>query len=135
MTLPGRGPRVRDEGSCRQCPVSCERVVYPAGCLESGCPRVYTYEEDGRTWFGCLAGVHGAEIDLRLFRVLQRTKEGFGALHALREPLPICRSTVERVFEHRSEGPCVNPDFLLSAPRPVYRVTVPPRAGDRGDGG
>lgn len=119
-------------GSCRQCPVSCERVVYPVGCLESGCSRLYSYEEDGRTWMGCLEGVYRAEIDLERFRALQRTKAGFGALRAVREPLPICRAEVERTFEHRGDGPCVNPDFLLSA-RHAYTVTATRRAEDRRD--
>lgn len=118
----------RAAGSCRLCPVSCERVVHPAGCLESGCSRLYSYEQDGRTWIGCLEGVYGVEIDLERFRTLQRTAAGFGALRAVRDPLPICRTEVERTFEHRSDGPCVNPDFLLSAPRHAYTVTALPRA-------
>ena len=118
-------------GSCRQCPVSCERVVHPAGCLESGCSRLYSYEEDGRTWIGCMEGVYRAEIDLERFQALQRTRGGFGALRAAREPLPMCRAEVERTFEHRSDGPCVNPDFLLSAPRHAYTVTASRRAEDR----
>lgn len=119
-------------GSCRGCPVSCERVVYPAGCLESGCARLYSHEEEGRTWFGCVEGVFGAEVDLARFRALQATRTGFGALRAAREPLPICRAGVERTFEHRADGPCVNPDFLLSASSRAYHVSVTPRAGDRG---
>jgi hypothetical protein len=123
----------RAAGSCRSCPVSCEKVVYPAGCLESGCVRLYSYEQDGRTWIGCLEGVYRVDIDLERFRMLQRTKGGFGALRAAREPLPICCSEVERTYEHRSDGPCVNPDFLLSGPRHVYTVTATRRAGDRRD--
>lgn len=116
-------------GSCRQCPVSCERVVQPAGCIESGCPRLYSYERDGRTWMGCLAGVYGVEIDLDGFRRLQRTAAGFGGLRAAREPLGICRSAVERTFEHRGAAPCVNPDFLLSGAGD-YVVTATRREGD-----
>jgi hypothetical protein len=118
-------------GSCRACPVSCERVVYPLGCLEGSCPRLYSYEEDGRTWIGCLEGVYRAEIDLERFRALQRTREGFGALRAAREPLPMCRCEIERTFEHRADGPCVNPDFLLSGGGRVYTVTATRREGDR----
>jgi len=116
----------RAAGSCRQCPVSCERVVYPAGCVESGCSRLYSYEQDGRTWMGCLEGVFRAEIDVDGFRRLQRTRGGFGGLRAAREPLPICRCEVERTFEHRSDGPCVNPDFLLSGRGRAYTVSVRP---------
>lgn len=117
-------------GSCRSCPVSCERVVYPLGCLEGSCPRLYSYEEDGRTWIGCLEGVYRAEIDLHRFRLLERTKAGFGGLRTAREPLPVCRTEIERTFEHRSDGPCVNPDFLLSAHRSGYTVTATRRAED-----
>jgi hypothetical protein len=120
-------------GSCRRCPVSCERLVEPAGCVESGCPRLYSHERDGRTWVGCLEGVFGVEVDLDRLRRLQRTAAGFGALRATREPLPMCRSAVERTFEHRGSGPCVNPDFLLSGTGVTYTVTATRRAGDRRD--
>ena len=69
-----------------------------------------------------------SSVDLHRFRLLQRTKTGFGGLRAAREPLPVCRTEIERTFEHRSDGPCVNPDFLLSAHRDGYRVTVAPGA-------
>jgi hypothetical protein len=121
----------RAAGSCRLCAVSCERVVMPAGCLESGCSRLYSYEQDGRTWIGCVERVFAAEIDLHRFRLLERTRAGFGGLRTAREPLPICRTEVERTFEHRSDGPCVNPDFLLSAHRGGYRVTAAPPSGRR----
>jgi hypothetical protein len=128
------GAEARAAGSCRLCPVSCERVVLPVGCLESGCSRLYSYEGDGRTWIGCLQGVFGVEIDLHRFRLLQRTRGGFGGLRTAREPLPICRTEIERTFEHRSDGPCVNPDFLLAAHRGAYRVARPASAG-RSSGG
>lgn len=118
-------------GSCRQCPVSCERVVQPAGCVEIGCPNMYSYERDGRTWVGCLEGVYRVEIDLERMRRLQRTQTGFGALRAAREPLPMCRATIERTFEHRGVEPCVNPDFLLSGAASTYTVTATRRVGDR----
>lgn len=109
-------------GSCRHCPVSCERVVHPAGCIEGDCPRMYSYEREGRTWIGCLDGIYPVEVDVEALRRLQRTAAGFGGLRASREPGPRCRASVERTFEHRGEGPCVNPDFLLSAVG-EYRVT------------
>jgi hypothetical protein len=120
-------------GSCRQCPVSCERVVEPAGCLDAHCPRLYSHERDGRTWVGCLEGVFDVEIDLDGLARLQRTTDGFGALRAAREPLPICRSAVERTFVHRGAATCVNPDFLLSGAGAVYSVTVSRRVGDPQD--
>ena len=117
-------------GSCRQCPVSCERVVQPAGCIESGCSRLYSYEREGRTWMGCLEGVYQVEIELDGFRRLQRTAAGFGGLRASKEPLGICRSTVERTFEHRGAAACVNPDFLLSGVED-YVVSANRRQDDR----
>lgn len=121
-------------GSCRHCPVGCERVVEPVGCLESGCPRLYSHVRDGRTWIGCMEGVYDVEIDLDGLQRLQRTKIGFGSLRAAREPLPICRSQVERTFEHRvTTAACVNPDFLLSGAATTYEVTTTRRAGDRRD--
>lgn len=116
-------------GSCRQCPVSCERVVQPAGCVEAACPRLYSYERDGRTWIGCLEGIYQVEVDLDGLRRLQRTAAGFGGLRAAREPLGICRSAVERTFEHRGASECVNPGFLLSAAA-EYVVTATRRRGD-----
>jgi len=120
-------------GSCRLCPVSCERVVEPAGCIEAGCARLYSHVRDGRTWVGCTEGVYDVEIDLDGLIRLQRTAAGFGALRTAREPLPICRSQVERTFAHRGRPHCVNPDFLLSGAGATYAVTATRRAGDRAD--
>jgi hypothetical protein len=117
-------------GSCRLCPVSCERVVEPAGCLEAGCPRLYSHVRDGRTWVGCMEGVYDVEVDLDGLRRLQRTAAGFGGLRAAREPLPICRAGIERTFAHRGAPACVNPDFLLSGSEATYTVTVTRRAED-----
>jgi hypothetical protein len=110
-------------GSCRRCPAFCERVVYPAGCVDAGCDRVYAYEEGGRTYIGCLEKVFTVEIDLELLRQGQRARGGFGAIKTARDPLPMCRTEVETTFPHRACGGCVNPDFLLSAPRRPYTVT------------
>ena len=92
---------------------------------------MYSYERDGRTWVGCLEGVYRVEIDLEGLRRLQRTAAGFGSLRASREPLPMCRSTIERTFEHRGVEPCVNPDFLLSGAGSEYIATATRRVGDR----
>jgi hypothetical protein len=120
-------------GSCRRCPVYCERVVYPAGCIEGGCTRAYAYEENGRTYFGCLEKVYTVEIDLELMEAAQRARGGFGAIKTARDPLPVCRTEVETTFAHRACGGCLNPDFLLSAPRRPYTVTA--RRRPRGSSG
>jgi hypothetical protein len=96
--------------------VRCERVVYPSGCRESGCPRLYTYERDGRQVMGCLDKVFWAEIDLERFTALQRTRAGFGGLRVWRMPTPMCHIAVEQPFAHRPHGPCLNPEFLEGVP-------------------
>lgn len=103
-------------GSCRECPVTCDRLIFPAGCVEANCDRLYAYEQDGRTIVGCLEKVFGAEIDLELLKQAEAATAGFGALLATREPLPVCRAAVDRTFAHRDEGCCSNPEFLESAP-------------------
>ena len=54
----------QDEAECRRCEVHCEKVVYPASCLQRSCPFVYAYEEHGHTFMGCLQRVFEAEIDV-----------------------------------------------------------------------
>jgi hypothetical protein len=103
-------------GACGQCAVRCERLVYPAGCQESGCERLYVYERDGREVMGCLDKVFWAEIDVEGFRALQRTRAGFGGLRVWREPHALCQCAIERSLPHRPHGPCVNPEFLEAAP-------------------
>ena len=109
--------------ACRRCPVRCEKVVFPTGCLESACSRLYAYEEDDRTFVGCLDRVFGVELDLDAFHRIEALTAGFGALRANREPHTFCRTDVDAAFEHRAAGVCVNPDFLLSATRHPLKVT------------
>jgi hypothetical protein len=108
-------------GSCRQCAVSCDRVVHPAGCLRIECPKLYAHRAGGRTWIGCLAGVFSAQIDIERFRRMQGTAAGFGGLRLARDPLPVCPVEVQRTFAHRG-GACVNPDFLLCDAPGGYEV-------------
>lgn len=113
----GTAERDGAAGSCRMCPVSCDRVVYPSGCLESGCTRLYVYDrDDGARVMGCLEKVFRVEIDVAAFQAMQRTRAGFGALRVWRRPLEICRCAVEPTFLHRPHGECVNRDFRESAP-------------------
>jgi hypothetical protein len=114
----------QDEAECRSCAVHCEKVVYPAACLERSCPFVYAYEEHGRTFMGCLQKVFEAEIDVEMLRAAERTREGFGAVRALRRPLPMCECAVQATFAHRqSELGCLNPEFAeLPAGSPTFRV-------------
>lgn len=124
--------------SCRLCAVRCDQVVQPAGCLASRCDRLYSYEEDGRMYIGCLERVFGVDIDLEAFRELESGRRGFGGLRIARPPLPQCRTAVEAAMPHRLPGPCVNPGMgsPVSAPHsrrdddPERRIDGQPGAVD-----
>ena len=114
----------QDEAECRRCEVHCEKVVYPAACLRMACPFVYAYEAWGHTYVGCMQRVFEAEIDVEMLSAAERTREGFGAVRAMRRPLPMCHAAVQATFAHReSELGCLNPEFgELPAGSPTFRV-------------
>ena len=114
----------QDETECRRCGVHCDKVVYPAACVERSCPFVYAFEEFGHTYIGCLQKVYEVEIDLRLLSAAARRRGGFGAVKAKRRPLPMCHVEVEGCYENRrDELGCINPEFNeLPAGRPTFRV-------------
>ncbi|HKI92118.1 MAG TPA: hypothetical protein VJ986_07435 [Gaiellaceae bacterium] len=116
--------RPQDEVECRRCEVHCDKVVYPSACLERSCPFVYAYEEHGHTFMGCLQKVFACEIDLDMLRAAEAGREGFGAVRALRGPLPMCRAEVNTCFDRRApELGCVNPEFNeLPAESQTFRV-------------
>ena len=116
--------RPQDEVDCRRCEIHCDKVVYPSACLERACPFAYAYEEFGHTYVGCMQKVFSVEIDVDLLRAAEATRGGFGAIKASRNPLPMCRTEVERCYEHRSgELGCVNPEFHeLPVGSPTFRV-------------
>jgi hypothetical protein len=116
--------RPQDAVECRQCDIHCDKVVYPSSCLQRSCPFTYAYEEHGHTFIGCMQKVFEAEIDLDMLRAAERRREGFGAIKAIRAPLPMCRSEIEPTYAHRaSELGCVNPEFNeLPAGSPTFRV-------------
>ena len=121
-------PRIKalidPQTACRRCAVRCDKIVYPSGCIESACPKLYAYEESGRRFVGCIDRIFGVELDLEAYRRVEALRGGFGALRAAREPHAYCRTDVDAAFEHRAAGVCVNPDFLLSATRHPLRVTA-----------
>ena len=116
--------RPQDETECRRCDVHCDKVVYPAACLEGACPFLYAYEEHARTFVGCMQKVYDVEIDLELLREAQDARSGFGAVRAQRRPLPMCRSEISSCYENRAgELGCVNPEFFeLPQGSPSFRV-------------
>ena len=115
--------RPQDELECRRCEVHCDKVVYPGACLERGCPFLYAYDEHGHTFVGCLQKVFGVEIDLDLLRAAE-AGGGFGAVKAVRKPLPMCSVEVESCYESRVEDlGCPNPEFSeLPVGEPTFRV-------------
>ena len=116
--------RPQDEVECRRCRVHCDKVVYPAMCVERSCPFVYAYEEFGRTYIGCMQKIFDVEIDLAALGNAQVRRGGFGSVRARRQPLPMCASDVVRCYACREdELGCLNPEFHeLSASRPSFRV-------------
>jgi len=112
------------EMECRRCEVHCDKVVHPAACLARSCPFVYSYEAWDHTYVGCMQKVYGVEIDLDMLREAEEKAPGFGAIRALRQPLPMCKSEVESTYVSRSEATgCINPEFgELPVGEPTFRV-------------
>ena len=116
--------RPQDEVECRRCEVHCDKVVYPGACLERSCPFVYAYEAWGHTYMGCMQKVYEVEIDLDLLQAAEARQDGFGAVKAMRAPLPMCRTEVSGCYEGRRDliG-CRNPEFHETPrPAPSFRV-------------
>ena len=120
--------RPQDEAECRRCDVHCDKVVYPAACVDGACPFLYAFSEHGRTFVGCMQQVFDVEIDLELLIEAQGAKAGFGAVKARRQPLPMCRAEVSECYENRlGEMGCLNPEFFeLPQGRPSFRVIARP---------
>jgi len=116
--------RIQDEVACRHCDVHCEKVVYPAACIQAACPFVYAYEAWGHTYVGCLQKVFDVEIDLALLRAAEAERGGFGAVRARRAPLPMCDVEVLECYAGREdELGCRNPEFHeLPRERATFRV-------------
>jgi hypothetical protein len=116
--------RPQDEVQCRRCEVHCDKVVYPETCVERACPFLYAYEAWGHTWIGCMQKVFECEIDLAVVEAARARRGGFGAIRAIRSPLPMCRTEVDECYGHRAgELGCVNPEFReLPVGRPTFRV-------------
>src|SRR4029450_14110676 len=92
---------VDEATECRQCASFCAKTVQPRGCIELGCPFLYTYrdERSGREYMGCLQKVFAAEIDVDLFKKAERTRHSYGGVKAARAPLPLWPFSVERSYE------------------------------------
>ena len=115
--------RPQDEVECRRCEVHCEKVVLPSACIARSCPFLYAYEAHGHRYIGCMQKVYGVEIDVDLLDAAER-RGGFGAVRALRRPLPMCGTEVESTYTNRGgELGCVNPEFFeLPDGNPNFRI-------------
>jgi hypothetical protein len=115
--------RPQDEVECRRCAVHCDKVVHPSACVERACPFLYAYEAHGHTYIGCMQKVYEVEIDLDLLQAAERSG-GFGAVRAMRRPLPMCHTEIESTYESRTgELGCVNPEFFeLPDGNPNFRI-------------
>src|SRR5665648_1272737 len=82
-----------EELDCKECGVLCEKVVYPANCIDSECKYIYSYDQAGSTYFGCLYKVFAVEIDMAGFLELEKRKGGFGAVKVVRPPRERCQVT------------------------------------------
>ena len=115
-TLPVRGKlplHPQDEVECRRCDVHCDKVVYPASCVDRACPFLYAFVEHGRKYVGCMQKVYEVEIDLELLQEAEGRRGGFGAVKANRRPLPMCDVQIASCYESKSdELGCVNPEFF-----------------------
>jgi hypothetical protein len=116
--------RPQDELECRRCGVHCDKVVYPAACIEKSCPFLYAIEEFGHRYIGCLQKVFDVEIDVDLLAAAERTRPGFGAMKAVRRPLPMCTSGIDPCYTNRADDlGCVNPEFNeLPVGEPTFKV-------------
>lgn len=114
----------QDEVECCRCAVHCDKIVYPGACVERACPFVYAYEAWGHTYIGCLQKVYEVEIDVDLLHAAEERREGFGAVKAMRPPLPMCRVEVASCYDHRGdELGCRNPEFSeIPLGQPSFRV-------------
>lgn len=104
---------------CRQCCAFCDRLVQPAGCVESGCPYLYLYDDEssGRRFMGCMRKVFRTEIDVDLFEQAQRTRQGFGGVKMTGSPISPCRISVERAYDGQGDAfECQNPGFFERPP-------------------
>ncbi len=101
---------------CRRCGVHCDKVVYPGACLARGCPFVYSYEGWGHTYVGCMQKVYEVEIDVDMLRAAEARKPGFGAIRAMRRPLPMCKAEVERDLRVARRGGRLRQPGVRGAP-------------------
>jgi hypothetical protein len=113
-----------DANSCRACGAFCDRVVYPSGCVQRGCPNLYCYDDrEGRRFVGCMLRVFRSEIALDALLGKARSRS-FGALRVAGTPTAVCEIGFEQAYEGRFDllG-CLNPEFFEPVDEP-FRVEL-----------
>jgi hypothetical protein len=98
-------------GECRQCRSFCDKMVEPRGCVELGCPFLYSFVDrlTGTQYVGCMQEVYGAEVELEAVLA----PGGFGGVKMTGKPLPHCQFSVERAYRGEGESyGCVNRRFF-----------------------
>ena len=86
----------QDEIECRRCGVYCDKVVYPAACVERDCAFLYSYEEFGHTYVGCMQNVFQVDIDFDLLRAAEARRGGFGAVRVTAPNSPVASAARRR---------------------------------------
>ena len=71
-----------------------------------------------------MQNVFDVEIDVDLLAAAERSRSWFGAVKAMRQPLPMCTTTIDPCYEHRGgELGCVNPEFHeLPVGEPTFKI-------------
>ena len=114
MPLKQRGGEGTRAGECRRCRTFCDKLIEPSGCVEMGCPYLYSYDDEltGNRYLGCMNRVFGCEIEVDAFTSAERGG-GYGGVKMTGSPMPHCQFTVEPAYE--GDGPafeCINPRFF-----------------------
>jgi hypothetical protein len=114
MPLKQRGGEGTRAGECRRCRTFCDKLIEPRGCVEMGCPYLYSYDDElsGRRYLGCLNRVFGCEIDVDAFEAAERSG-GYGGVKMTGKAMPHCQFTVEPCYEGAGKDyECINPRFF-----------------------
>ena len=78
--------------------------------------------------------VYDVEIDLEMLRDAELRHPGFGAIRAVRQPVPMCQAEVEKTYASQRPGnpDCVNPEFSELAAAASRRSAYSRNSADQG---
>ena len=116
--------RPQDEVECRRCEVHCDKVVYPAACVERAA-RSSTRTRSGGTptSAACRRCTRSRSTSTCCARREAR-RGGFGAVAGEAAAAADVPLEVDETYDHRAdELGCVNPEFReMPSARPTFRV-------------